>query len=289
MNDYTWAPEIGARVRLKNWHQYAERGIHAWAWLRVERMVVGTDGPGQGRVYDCMVLDGDKDTGKVGLIPASAMDTAIGWHERYTIEVPPDKTQEVIGWLARGIAVCQSHYMPTCPTAFQPLDNCETSNWRFSGDTLVDKIPAGQAVRDRIRIVEVETIHDAFVMRECRYCVKGKRTRENNPALIDKDLDSCPTCGAVEGFSFNFPYHGKEQDCRSIRKPAECWVCNGTGQGAKYIAEFAAGKERKAVLTGLRTAGWKVWYAKRGWQHWIMEMEKVVKEWGMEVSNEVRR
>jgi len=231
------------------------------------------------------VIHVERETVKDSLTAVSieAIETPIGWQDRYTITVGPDKLPEVLSWFRdqRGIAVLQSHYMPSCPTAFCPSDNIG-GDWRFNG---ADKDVVEAKDCDRVfRVVQLETWYDMSIPAECEYCYHGKRTREKNAPLISQS-DSAPVCERCNvriGFSFDEPYHFAGQCDRVPREAAECWVCNGTGIGNRYLSQMK-GKEKDAAKRELTRQGWKLHYVNRGrsfeGSYWIGERETVVKDW----------
>lgn len=295
---YRYIPAIGKQVTMKQFSDYSSRNINVWARMEV----LHVDAVGDDYAVTAEVLNGNIKTGHVVQVPLSTIAAPIGWKERYEITVAPDKVSEVLSWLARGVAVRQCHDLSTAGrVTFQPADNCAQPHWAYP--ELTDVVPAEQT-KDRIRIVQLESHTGAFVMRPCRYCKHGKRTRENNPLMHswDEHVRECPKCGNVIGFHFDRAFHDDvrtqyEQmtdatataDCPEIHDGGWCFVCRGTGMAAKYISETDSRggnkSERAAALAELRAAGWKVWYQRNGYQTWIMERAKVVKDWGSEPSN----
>jgi hypothetical protein len=222
-------------------------------------------------------------------VPLNRISAPIGWKPRYTIHAAPDKVADVLAWLARGITVRFSRYIGDGSTAFQPADNAGVPHWRFGEVT--DTI-ASEDTRELIRVVKMETVTDAFLPAPCRYC-NGSGTHTTNPSLEEqtKDTQTCERCGRHLGFSFTEPWHSHvlpgsihpEAYCNEKRKPGECWVCNGSGLGARYLSEMEPRKERKYAIRKLETDGWKIWYEKRG-RVWFMERETVVKNWGFDAT-----
>lgn len=283
-----WAPKQGERVKLRTWDDYVSRGIGVWAWLRVEQVCMAVNTVDWTDNVDLTVLDGDRDTGRAVTVPLASIQAPIGWKDRYTITVSPGKVGEVLQWFRdkRGIAVLQSHYMPSCPTAFAPADNQGTRDWRFNG---ADKevIPP-ELCDDVFRVVKLETWHDVSIPCACEYCEHGKRTRESNPQLIGQDTQVCEHCGVIAGFSFDQPYHARsyvfgrtDGQCDRVRQAAECWVCDGLGIGRRYLTSIKDRKEKDKAKRELQAQGWVLRYVNAG-KHsaWVGERETVVKDWG---------
>ena len=208
---------------------------------------------------------------------------------RYTIHCAPDKVTEVLAWMARGITVRQSQYIGDGSTVFQPADNAGQPHWKYG--EVIDTLTASETT-EFISVVSVESHYDAFLPAPCRYCDNG--THHTNPALESStaSMRKCKHCGLHLGFSFTESWHhgpngafGRldNSQCGHVFTPGSCWVCNGTGQGARYLSEMEPKKERKAAIARLESEGWKVWYQRRG-QLWRMERENVVKAFGQEVS-----
>jgi len=230
------------------------------------------------------VLLQHSDAGNLGrtyLVPLSAIQKPIGWSERYTITCNPDKVSEVVGWMSRGIMVRQSQYIGDASTVFQPMDNADVPGWKYT--KLTDTVPPDQCT-DAIQIVKLETEYDIGIPVPCRYCVGGKRTPDNNPALARNDYNlRCTKCNAHLGFSFTEPYHFDQGDCSDPYGIAECWVCSGTGQGLKYLSEMSKADRHTAIQT-MHRDGWKVRYVRRNGIGWMRERETVVKDFGQEVK-----
>ena len=222
--------------------------------------------------------------------------------KRFTITVRPEELSKVLGWFARGITVRQSHYMPECPVSFQPMDNDQPSHWKSSASD-VTRVPTAECA-DTFSIAVLETEYDVSVPCACGYCVNGKRTRENNPALLswDANVHRCPRCDLAMGFSFDEPHHATIgrfgnlssepattlQDverimCPETLPPAYCWVCNGTGIGRRYLSQMPKGERNKAIRA-MHDAGWKVTYIRLGEATWLREREPLVKQFGQTVE-----
>lgn len=274
-----YIPTIGARIRLRLYSDYTKLGLPAWTVLHC----TDVDGDRVSCIRS-LTANGEHD-GELVTVPLATLDPPIGWKPRYTIHCAPDKVADVLAWLNRGITVRQSQYIGDGSTAFQPMDNSGQPHWKFGEVT--DVIPADQT-KELIRVVKLETRYDAGLPTDCRYC-DGKGIHTSNPNLEaqTESTATCKHCGLHLGFSFNEPWHETSWNnplyvaCDHAHKAGECWVCNGTGKGIKYISEYKAGKERKAAIAQLESDGWKIWYEKRG-QTWMMERETVVKEWGMD-------
>lgn len=279
-----YIPEIGARVKLKTWEDYSNRDLPMWAWLRVYRL----DSTAPDAYVKVEILNGAESSGEYVYVPLASIDPPIGWQPRYTITCTPDKVDAVLGWMSRGVVVRQSQYIGDGSTAFQPLDNSPQPHWKYGEVTEV--IPPEQTDA-LIRVVKLETEYDVGVPSPCRYCIAGKRTVENNPALLGHDNETCGKCGAIVGFSFDKPYHHSVRNrhenmtnapasapCPPARQPAECWVCDGTGIGTTYLSDLSR-KDRNAAIAAMHADGWKVTYVKQGGVGWMRERETVVKDW----------
>lgn len=279
----TWKPVTDALVKLKTWSDYTTRGINVWACLKVLTTC------GNGHDMCLSIMDVTTDTLQRVIVPLDAIAPPIGWHERYTITVSPDKVDTVLSWFERGITVRQSHYMPECSTAFQPMDNDDVPGWKFAGDTVVERVKPENCT-SIFRVVKLESEMDPGIPTTCPHCVNGKRTPENNPVLVGHDTEDCPHCGNVAGFSFDRPYHPKgyrygyvdgitmdNSQCGNVRTAGECWVCNGTGIGKRYLSELSP-KERKQAIADMTRDGWRVFYVRSG-SYWVRERETVVKDW----------
>ena len=242
---WTYVPETGARVKMALFSDYSSRNVSIWAWLRVQAI--------DGDSVTVNVLNGDKPTEQTLDAPLSCISTPIGWKERYTVYVQPDRLAEVQSWLARGMVMRQSHYMPSCPTAFQPMDAESTGDWRFNGaDT--DVIPPEQ-VKDRIRIVKLEQWYDVSVPCPCEYC-HGTGYRVAQECHVGNVNLGSPKLGE------SFP----------------CWTCNA-GIGKRYLSSMPR-KERLAAMAELKRQGWTLTYVRRGEVSWVGERETTVKEFG---------
>ena len=233
-----YLPRIGQRVKLNTFTDYTSRDLPVWSWLIVTEIM-----PDTGHIFATLhdTSKADKHFGEQLHIALSAIQKPIGWREVYTICCQPDKLDEVLTWLPRGIVVRRSQYIGDCSIVFQPADNAEQPHWKFGEVT--DIVPAEQ-VNERIRVIKHEYVYDAFVSETCRYC-KGKAIRPHGP----EDA-----------------YQGEVQDCRYCKD----------GMGARYLSEM--GKPvRKAAIKALHEQGWSVMYSRHG-SHWFMERETVVKE-----------
>ena len=242
---WTFVPETGARVKMETFGDYSTRNVSIWAWLRITAV--------NGDVVTVNVLNGETPTDRTLDVPLSCISRPIGWQERYTIECGPDKVAEVQSWLARGIVVRFSHYMPSCPTAFQPLDSTPTADWRFNGSDS-DAVTPDQ-VQDRIRILKVETWHDVNVPCPCEYC-NGTGVRVAQAYHVGNVNLGSPKLG--DTFA--------------------CWTCDG-GIGKRYLSQMTP-KERKSVTAELKRNGWTIWYVRSGEACWVGERTTTVKEWG---------
>ena len=273
---------------MRNFNDYTSAGLNPWTVLIVAAIHdLDTSLPWL-TCHLMLTQNGERDNEQV-TIPLSSLDPPIGWRPRYTIHVEPAKVDEVLSWFSRGIVVRQSQYIGDGSICFQPMDNSDVPHWKFGEVT--DVIPPEQCSKV-FRVVSLTMFYDAFIPAPCRYCIEGKRTRENNPVLTERNETHCPKCGHVTGFSFDKPYHdmmyqqyttepetdaSRIVECPKLRKPAECWVCNGTGNGARYLSEMDR-KERVQAIKMLESQGYKVWYQRRG-AMWRMERETVVKDW----------
>ena len=275
-----YIPAIGSRVRMHFMNDYTSRGIEAWGVL----ICTGVDGDNV-TCQRTSTANGTHD-GKLVTIPLNLVESPGGWRERYTIHARPDKVADVLSWMSRGIVVRFSQYIGDGSTAFQPMDNSGQPHWKFGEVT--DTIPPGQT-RELIQVVKLET-ESAFLPCDCRYC-NGTGTHTTNLSLASQSIaeSKCPKCGVHTGFSFTEPWHdtasqylAPTQFCSKVRKAGECWCCEGSGQGAKYISELDK-KERKVAIATLARDGWKCWYEKHG-QCWMMERETVVKDFGVDVE-----
>lgn len=240
-----YVPAIGARVRLKTADAYFSYGLSPWTTLHV------TGIEDNKRVVCIMSLtaSGTRD-GELVSVASMDVETPVGWKPRYTIHVTDDNLAAVLGWFrdGRGVAVLQSHYMPTCPTSFAPTDNYGTADWRFNGAD-VDVVAAGEC--DNVfEVVKVE--HSTPSVNEtCEYC--------NGTGKYTMPIDRT-------GFS-----HPHVTDCSCT-----------DGKRPRYFSELDP-KTRKAAVKQLEADGWSIWYEKRGRQ-WRMERETVVKAFGESVA-----
>ena len=142
---YRYIPEPRSRVKLSTWSDYSIFSLPTWAWLEVLSVNESNN------TVNVELLNGLAKTGTILDVPLSAIDSPIGWQERYTIHVSPEKVFDVLAWLPRGIAVRAFHDLSCAGrTAFQPADNCGAPHW--SMPELTDVVPPSQT-RDRIRIV----------------------------------------------------------------------------------------------------------------------------------------
>lgn len=245
---YRYIPEVGQHVKLRTFEDYSARGLSIWAHMLVLDVLPlnGNESDDFFNVIELEELNGSVPTGKTVRVPLSAIQKPIGWREVYDIHVSPEQLEALLSWLPRGLAVRQSNYIGDGSTQYHPLDTDGACHWKYG--TLTDKVSPEQ-VKDRIRIVKVEFVYDAFVMRECRYC-HGAGHRE-------------------------YPLNQGDKPCH---------VCNATGKAPKYFSEFDK-KERKTVLAELNKEGFKVQWEKRG-QHWSMERETLVKDAGQDFQND---
>lgn len=278
-----YIPQIGSRVRMRLFSDYTNLGLPPWTVLHC----IGLEGVGDNTVVcqRSLTANGEHD-GEIVRVPLSSLDPPCGWQPRYTIHVQPEKVQDVLGWLARGITIRQSQYIGDGSTAFQPMDNSGQPHWKYGEVT--DVIPP-EDTKDLIRIVMLETEWDAGIPAPCRYC-DGTGTHTTNESLEaqTESTATCEFCGVHLGFSFRESWHSHSNNygradqgqCKHVYPAGACWVCGGNGKGKQCISSIPAGKERKQAIAQLEAQGWKVWYQKRG-QVWMMERETVVKEWGM--------
>ena len=231
--------------------------------------------------------------GEMVKVPLSAISPPIGWQANgYTIRCAPDKVDEVLGWMKRGIVVRLSQYIGDGSVCYQPADNSGQPHWKYGEVT--DTVKA-EDTRELIEIVKLETEWDASIPAVCEYC-NGTGVHISNPSLVEQtaDTDTCQFCGVHLNFSFNEPWHepssryhwhtGNDDNgrCDKVRKPGECWCCNGTGIGKRYLSSIPP-KERKQVIAGLERKGWRVWYQQQG-KSWTMVRETVVKRFGQVVD-----
>lgn len=269
-----YIPTAGSRVRMPLMGDYAALGLPAWSVLITDSI--------EGSSVKChRELTADKEhDGEHVTVPLDRIEPPVGWRERYTIHVAPEKVEEVLGWLKRGIAVRFSQYIGDGSTVFQPLDNSGTPHWKYT--ELTDAIPAEQT-RDLIQIVRFEQVYDAFIDAPCYYC-NGTGVHTANKSLEEQTASAqhCQRCGTHTGFSFTEPWHHTTQpheQCPEVHPPGWCWPCHGSGKGAGYISSMK-GKERAAAIKTLEAKGWKVRYEESG-RHWCMERETVVKDFGV--------
>ncbi len=273
-----YVPKVGDIVRLRVMSDYTAVGLPYWTRLHA----TGIDGD---RVVCVRSLTGGEEKdGDLVTIPLSSVSAPVGWKERYTIHAAPDKVDEVLAWMKRGIVVRFSQYIGDGSTAYQPMDNSGQPHWKFGEVT--DAIAAYQT-KDLIQVVKLETVGDAFVPAPCRYC-NGSSVHVANKAMDDQTASTkvCEKCGIHTGFSFTEPWHNAwnlsdNGVCPEVNPPGWCWVCRGSGLGCRQISELK-GKERKAAIEQLTAKGWKVWYQKEA-RMWFMERETVVKDFGQEV------
>jgi hypothetical protein len=199
--NYKYIPEIGKRVKFKEWLDYTSRNIHPWAWFEV---VAYND---ECELIELQHSNGGK-LGETVTVPLDIIEAPLGWKEKYTICVEPSKAETVKSWLERGITVRTSHDLGNYGVVFQPLDNSEEPNWRYPEVT--DKIPAEQ-VKDRIKIVQLEQEFDAFVMANCEYCA-GTGIRTAIKEVSASDVAECWVChGAGVGKKFISSFDKKER------------------------------------------------------------------------------
>lgn len=255
---------------------YNNLGLPVWSVLHVAEI------DGESVTCQRSLTANREHDGELVAVPLSFLRPPCGWQDRYIIHCQPDKVAEVMQWLSRGITVRQSQYVGDGSTAFQPTDNSEQPHWRFGE---VTDIISPEMTKDCIRIVKLESIADASLPAPCQYC-NGTGIHTTNESLERQSatVNNCPKCGVHAGFSFTEPWHftssiTEDNFCAEVRRPGECWCCNGTGKGARYLSEMEPRKERKAAIATLEAQGWKVWYQKRG-QLWRMERETIVKDFG---------
>ncbi len=269
-----WAPKIGDRVRLRTFDTYSRLGLPAWTTLHVKDIdpCVLFPMPIYATCVRSLTANGEHD-GELVTVPIGMIETPIGWQERYTITVAPDKLADVLSWFRnkRGIAVLQSHYMPSCPTAFAPADNHGTADWRFNGAD-VDVVDAEMC--DQVfRVVKLETTYDICA-----------------PARFDK---ACPTCKGSKTTKAFADFTVVEKDAERVGYPAgtrvlkgariQCWNCGGKGIRPQYLSELTR-REKKEARAELKAQGWDVRYVNAGaHSYWVGERETVVKEFGQSV------
>jgi len=280
-----YVPQAGQRVRLKKMSDYAQLGLEHWSVL------IALPGPSDLPVVcqRALTVHGEHD-GMLVAVPRHLIETPVGWQPTYTIHVAPEKLDDLLRWLKRGLSVRFSQYIGDGSVSYQPLaDTGEAdgpSSWRFTELTDVIK---PEEVTDCVRVVKIESVYDASIPYPCEYC-DGTGIHKSNKALIDQTIaiSNCPRCGVHTGFSFEEPWHNMPEryylgsaraDCADVRSPGWCWCCQGTGRGALYIAGIKDKKLRKAAIEQLSREGWKVWYQKQG-NIWRMDRETVVKELG---------
>jgi len=244
-----YIPSIGKRVKLKSFSDYTERKLNPWAWFEVISV-----NP-ESKHVTLQLFDGLTPKDYFTTVFPTLIQPPIGWKEVYTIYVKPEKVDEVLSWLPRGIAVMASHDLSSAgQMAYQPADNWTQPHWQYP--ELTDLVPPEDTGK-RIRIVKLESEYDASVMAPCEYCENGTR--------IAKE------------------YHVNNQNIpdspKEIGQHFQCFTCNGTGEKPKYLTSFDK-KERAKIIKGLEKEGWKVGYRKGNCEtrgYW-MERETIVKE-----------
>ena len=279
MTERQYVPEVGKWVKLIGYGPYQYRH----EWMRVDSINHGES------VDLTVILHGNTPTDiQLMEVPLSAIEKPIGWHPRYTIYTSPDRIGAILGWFSRGITVRQSHYMPECSTAYQPMDADDVPSWKFAGNTVVERVPP-ELCGQLFRVVKLESEYDVGIPAKCKYCTDGKLTPENNPVLVGQDTIRCAHCGLIAGFSFSEPYHATSWkygspemgmdtgQCANVRQAGECWACNGTGLGKTCLSELSR-KDRQKAIRDMHNDGWKVSY-NRHLQTWVRERETVVKDW----------
>lgn len=105
MTERQYVPKPGERVRLQLWEDYRFLNLPAWSTLvclRVENDKV---------VCKRVLTEGGKQDGHIVDVGLSTVEPPIGWQPRYTIRVSPERVEEVLGWMKRGIVVRQSQYI----------------------------------------------------------------------------------------------------------------------------------------------------------------------------------
>lgn len=163
-NERQYIPQVGDGVRLKTFSDYAKYGLLAWSTLHVTPVSFHDS------YINCVrsLTRNAENDGDLVNIALADIETPIGWKPRYTITVAPEQLDTVLSWFrdARGIAVLQSHYMPSCPTAFAPADN-QSADWRFNG---ADKeVIQAQDCARLFCVVKIEHSTPAISV-TCEYC-----------------------------------------------------------------------------------------------------------------------
>ena len=137
-----YIPKPGVRVRMPLFSDYTEAGLEPWTTL-IAKFVTSID-----------VTCERPENGGTAIIPLTKIQPPVGWQSRYTIHVQPDKVDDVLAWLKRGISVRFSQYIGDGSTVFQPLDNSETPHWKYTEQT--DTLTAEETV-EYISVVKVES------------------------------------------------------------------------------------------------------------------------------------
>ena len=194
-----YTPTIGDSIRLKLFSDYTQYNLPAWSKLTC----TGIDGNNVVCVQS-LTANGAHD-GELVTVQLGDISAPIGWKERYSIRVSPDKVSEVLAWLSRGIVVRQSQYIGDGSTAFQPLDNSGAPHWKFGE---VTDVLTPEQTTEFVEIVQNEYVYDAFIGAPCQYC-NGTGIHTTNPSLEEQTANpaTCSNCGVHTGFSFTEPYH----------------------------------------------------------------------------------
>jgi hypothetical protein len=259
----TYIPNIGARVKLREFNSYTSRNIHVWAWfdvLSVDRKA-GTatiQHNNAGTLLETVT------------IPLTEIQSPLGWQPRYTIAVKPDKVQTVLEWFARGIAVHVSHDIGNYSEVFQPLDTATPPGWRYPEET--DRIlPEDCAKIFRIVSVEQEEVSSATLGypadKACPHCLGTGRRSIQRLAIIRQEtvakLQSLIDTGQIRLDDLN----------------GETFRCNCHYGAFSRLSR----KERNKLFAEWKRDGWQTEYVRWG-NFYQRRRETVVHEWAGEES-----
>lgn len=259
MTTRKYIPEIGKRVKLAAIYDYAQHvpQLPYWSWLTVRQI----DG-NQVKVEHYNA----KDTGEFFTVPLAAIEKPVGWEERYTITVSPDKVDTVLSWFKRGIVCRQSHNLNVhyMPMVFQPMDNSGQPNWEFPEVT--DRIPPEECERV-FRVVKLEQEEINFVPQpDCQWCQgSGRRHISSVAKALQITVEEMRQRVADSTDSF-FEHYDADSGL---------FDCNCRWGGFRTLDK----KKREALKKQWAQQGWKAEYIPQGGGIWIRSRETVVHDW----------
>jgi len=201
-------------------------------------------------------------------IPMYTVQVPIGWQPRYTIHCKPEKTNEVLGWFARGIVVRQSHNLSgSMPTAFQPLTNGNipsASHWQFPEDTDVVLAEECAKVFKVVAVEEQEITSEVLGFPPDATCNRCKGTGRDTVARVAEVRGV-----AVESLDVASLH---VDDYQEIDGSFRC-TCH-------YGALTRMGRSKRAKLfKEMEGKGWEIEHVKHLGGFWIRRRETLVKDW----------